>query len=59
MNEIKIRYVLDDGNVIEKYIKDTHKLHYIDLNFIALYQCPIDIDYIKTIVIKISKDTEK
>lgn len=55
MNEIKIRYVLDDGNVIEKYILDTHKLHCIDLNLLILFESPIDTDYIKRIEIKIIK----
>lgn len=55
MNEIKIKYVLDDGNVIEKYILDEHKLHYIDLNSLILFQAPIDTDYIKRIKIEIIK----
>jgi hypothetical protein len=58
MNEIKIRYVLDNGNVIEKRILDYHKLHYIDINLLALFQAPIDTDYIKSIVIKINKDVK-
>ena len=58
MNEIKIRYVLDDGNVIEKYILDYHKLHCIDLNLLILSECPVDTDYIKSIVIKIIKDVK-
>lgn len=55
MNEIKIKYVLDDGNVIEKRIIDNHKLHYIDLNLLIFFQAPIDTDYIKRIKIEINK----
>lgn len=58
VNEIKIRYVLDDGNVIEKRILDNHKLHFIDLNLLILFECPIDTDYIKNISIKIIKDVK-
>lgn len=58
MNEIKLRYVLDDGNVIEKRILDYHKLHYIDLNLLVLVDAPVDTDYIKSISIKIIKDVK-
>ena len=58
MNAIKIKYTLDNGNVIEKYILDNHKLHHIDLNLLVLFQAPIDTDYIKRIEIKIIKDVK-
>lgn len=58
MNEIKVRYVLDNGNVIEKYFLDNHKLHCIDLNLLILFQCPVDTDYIKKIQIAIFKDVK-
>lgn len=59
MNEIKIKYVLDNGNVTEKRILDIHKLHCIDLNLLVLFQAPIDTDYIKRIEIKINKDVKR
>lgn len=58
MNKIKIKYVLDGGDVIEKYIIDDHKLHYIDLNSLVLSEAPIDTDYIKSITIKIIKEVK-
>lgn len=59
MNEIKIKYVDNDGDiVVEKRILDNHKLHCIDLNLLVLLQAPIDTDNIKSIVIKINKDVK-
>lgn len=56
MNKIKIKYVLDNGNVVERHILDNHKLHCINLNFLVLDEAPIDTDYIKSINIKIEKE---
>ncbi len=58
MNEIKVRYVLDDGSVIEKYGLYDLKLHYIDLSSLIISECPVDTDYIKSIIIKIIKDVK-
>lgn len=58
MNEIEIKYVLDNGKVIESYISDNHKLHCIDLNLLVLSECPVDTDYIKSISIKITMDVK-
>lgn len=52
MNEIKIRYTLDDGNVIEKYIRDTHKLHYIDLNLLVFFEAPLILILLKVYQLK-------
>ena len=51
MNTIEIRYVLDD-RIIIKYQRLDGKLSYIDFNsWVSEY--PIDIDYIKRIIIKV------
>lgn len=58
MNKIEIRYVLDDGNVIYKYGTYDFKLHRLDLNKLLTNECPVDTDYIKSVVIKIIKDVK-
>ena len=59
MNKINIKYVLDNGNVINKYYLDIHKLHCIDLNLIVLQDTPVDTDYIKEIQIRIRREEKQ
>lgn len=58
MNQIEIKYVLDDGQVVYKRGVYDLKLHYLDLNKMIISECPIDTDYIKSVMIKIIKDVE-
>ena len=58
MNQIEIKYVLDDGQVVYKRGVYDIKLHYLDLNKMLINECPVDTDYIKSVTIKIIKDVE-